>query len=141
MICCESVPVWARWWSRIWVKNSDFYQRVLGAVIALANADMTNATIFGYEVADPQAYGLVEFDRDGKAVSLEEKPRQPTSNYAVPRLYFYPDDLCERATALKPLLRGKSETTDLNRTYLNSGNLRVQKLGRGVAWLDTVTRG
>lgn len=74
----------------------------------MANADKTNANIFGYEVADPQAYGVVEFDRDGKAVSLEEKPRQPTSTstYAVPGLCFYPDDVCERATALKPSLRG-----------------------------------
>ena len=79
----------------------------------MANADKTNANIFGYKVADPQTYGVVEFDRDGKAVSLEEKPRQPTSTYAVPGLYFYPDDVGERATALKPSLRGswRSQTS------------------------------
>jgi glucose-1-phosphate thymidylyltransferase len=116
-----------------------FYGHDFRETLAAASADTANATIFGYEVADPQAYGVVEFDRDGKAVSLEEKPATPKSNYAVPGLYFYPGDVCERAASLKPSPRGELEITDLNRTYLQSGHLRVQKLGRGTAWLDTGT--
>jgi glucose-1-phosphate thymidylyltransferase len=107
--------------------------------LAVATRDSENATIFGYEVADPQAYGVVEFDHQGRAISLEEKPAKPVSNYAVPGLYFYPSDVCMRAAALKPSSRGELEITDLNRSYLESGNLRVQKLGRGTAWLDTGT--
>lgn len=116
-----------------------FYGHDFTDTLAAAAADSVNATIFGYEVADPQAYGVVEFDRGGIAVSLEEKPAKPKSNYAVPGLYFYPSDVCGRAAALKPSARGELEITDLNRTYLQSGNLRVQKLGRGTAWLDTGT--
>lgn len=116
-----------------------FYGHDFTDTLAAAAADSVNATIFGYEVADPQAYGVVEFDRGGRAVSLEEKPAKPKSNYAVPGLYFYPSDVCERAAALKPSPRGELEITDLNRIYLQSGNLRVQKLGRGTAWLDTGT--
>lgn len=116
-----------------------FYGHDFTDTLAAAAADSVNATIFGYEVADPQAYGVVEFDRDSLAVSLEEKPTKPKSNYAVPGLYFYPSDVCERAAALRPSPRGELEITDLNRTYLHSGNLRVQKLGRGTAWLDTGT--
>jgi glucose-1-phosphate thymidylyltransferase len=107
--------------------------------LSIANSNSENATIFGYEVADPQAYGVVEFDEQGNAISLEEKPKQPKSNYAVPGLYFYPGDVCRRAARLKPSPRGELEITDLNRSYLESGNLRVQKLGRGTAWLDTGT--
>jgi len=116
-----------------------FYGHDFTDTLAIAGADSANATIFGYEVADAEAYGVVEFDLDGKAISLEEKPAKPKSNYAVPGLYFYPSDVCERAAALKPSSRGELEITDLNRTYLDSGNLRVQKLGRGTAWLDTGT--
>jgi len=116
-----------------------FYGHDFTDTLALAARDSENATIFGYEVADPQAYGVVEFGHDGGALSLEEKPAKPKSNYAVPGLYFYPGDVCERAAALKPSPRGELEITDLNRTYLQSGNLRVQKLGRGTAWLDTGT--
>jgi len=116
-----------------------FYGHDFTDILAIAAADSANATIFGYEVADAEAYGVVEFDLDGKAISLEEKPAKPKSNYAVPGLYFYPSDVCERAAALKPSSRGELEITDLNRTYLDSGNLRVQKLGRGTAWLDTGT--
>lgn len=116
-----------------------FYGHDFTDTLAIAAADSANATIFGYEVADAEAYGVVEFDLDGKAISLEEKPAKPKSNYAVPGLYFYPSDVCERAAALKPSSRGELEITDLNRTYLDSGNLRVQKLGRGTAWLDTGT--
>ena len=116
-----------------------FYGHDFTDTLALAARDSENATIFGYEVADPQAYGVVEFGHDGGALSLEEKPAKPKSNYAVPGLYFYPGDVCERAAALKPSPRGELQITDLNRTYLQSGNLRVQKLGRGTAWLDTGT--
>lgn len=116
-----------------------FYGHDFTDTLAAAAANSVNATIFGYEVADPQAYGVVEFDTQGRAISLEEKPAKPKSNYAVPGLYFYPGDVCERAAALKPSPRGEFEITDLNRTYLDSGHLLVQKLGRGTAWLDTGT--
>jgi glucose-1-phosphate thymidylyltransferase len=116
-----------------------FYGHDFTDTLAEAAADIENATVFGYEVADPQAYGVVEFDARGVAISLEEKPPNPRSNYAIPGLYFYPGDVCERATSLQPSPRGELEITDLNRTYLESGRLRVQKLGRGTAWLDTGT--
>ena len=95
--------------------------------------------MFAYPVSDPERYGVVAFDKQGRVTSLEEKPAIPKSNYAVPGLYFYPGDVCERAASLKPSPRGELEITDLNRTYLQSGHLRVQKLGRGTAWLDTGT--
>jgi glucose-1-phosphate thymidylyltransferase len=116
-----------------------FYGHDFREILNAADSDAENATVFGYEVADPQAYGVVEFDSHGRAISLEEKPAKPKSNYAVPGLYFYPSDVCARAAALKPSPRGELEITDLNRTYLESGHLRVQKLGRGTAWLDTGT--
>ncbi len=95
------------------------------------------ACIFGYEVSDPRAYGVVEFDDSGKVLSLEEKPQQPKSNYAVPGLYFYDNTVCEKAAALKPSARGEYEITDLNRLYLEEGTLQVKLFGRGFAWLDT----
>jgi glucose-1-phosphate thymidylyltransferase len=95
------------------------------------------ACIFGYEVSDPRAYGVVEFDHNGKVLSLEEKPQQPKSNYAVPGLYFYDKTVCEKAAALRPSARGEYEITDLNKVYLEEGTLRVQLFGRGFAWLDT----
>ncbi len=97
------------------------------------------ALIFGYYVRDPERYGVVEFDKTGKAISLEEKPKQPRSNYAVPGLYFYGPDVCKIAKALKPSARGELEITDLNRVYLEQQRLQVEVLGRGIAWLDTGT--
>jgi glucose-1-phosphate thymidylyltransferase len=97
------------------------------------------ATIFGYHVANPTAYGVVEFDADGRVLSLEEKPRQPKSNYAVPGLYFYDGEAVALARSLKPSARGELEITDLNRLYLERGRLHVELLGRGTAWLDTGT--
>ena len=97
------------------------------------------ATIFGYHVANPTAYGVVEFDSEGRAISLEEKPEHPKSSYAVPGIYFYPADVCDLARDLKPSARGELEITDLNRLYLESDKLYVERLGRGTAWLDTGT--
>ena len=96
-------------------------------------------TVFGYRVSDPERYGVVEFDADGKAVSLEEKPAKPKSNYAVVGLYFYPNDVVKKAAQLKPSARGEYEITDLNREYLEEGRLTVETMGRGFAWLDTGT--
>ncbi|MBQ6764902.1 MAG: glucose-1-phosphate thymidylyltransferase RfbA [Paludibacteraceae bacterium] len=95
------------------------------------------ACIFGYEVADPRAYGVVEFDKDGKVLSLEEKPEHPKSNYAVPGLYFYDRTVCDKAADLKPSARGEYEITDLNKLYLAEGTLKVKLFSRGFAWLDT----
>ena len=97
------------------------------------------ATIFGYQVKDPERYGVVEFSVDGSAISLEEKPKAPKSNWAVPGLYFYDRMVCELAASLKPSARGELEITDLNRLYLEVNHLHVEKIGRGIAWLDTGT--
>ncbi len=96
-------------------------------------------TVFGYRVTDPERYGVVAFDAEGKVHSLEEKPAKPKSNYAVPGLYFYPNDVVEIASGLKPSARGEYEITDVNRAYLAQGRLRVKLMGRGFAWLDTGT--
>ena len=97
------------------------------------------AIIFGYWVKDPERYGVVEFDKKGRVLSIEEKPKKPKSNYAVVGLYFYSNDVIEKAKSLKPSARGELEITDLNNLYLKEGRLRVKLLGRGFAWLDTGT--
>ena len=104
-----------------------------------AQENVGRATIFGYYVDDPQRFGVVECDRDGKVISIEEKPRFPKSNYAATGLYFYDDKVCDYARTLKPSARGELEITDLNRIYLENGKLDVITLGRGFAWLDTGT--
>ncbi len=114
-----------------------FYGSQFRKGIESAAAQASGATIFGYYTATPEIYGVVEFDAEGRAVSLEEKPAQPKSNYAVPGIYFYDEQVCTIARELKPSKRGELEITDLNRVYLERGALNVEVLGRGTAWLDT----
>jgi glucose-1-phosphate thymidylyltransferase len=116
-----------------------FYGHDFARSLNAADARTTGATIFGYRVADPQAYGVVEFAPDGRVLSIEEKPRQPKSFYAVPGLYFYDEQVVPLALSLQPSARGELEITDLNRLYLERGQLQVEVLGRGTAWLDTGT--
>lgn len=116
-----------------------FYGSGFQKILANAGSLETGATIFGYEVRDPERYGVVEFDTQGKAISLEEKPQKPKSSFAVPGLYFYDNSVVEISRNLKPSPRGELEITDVNREYLNRGLLRVEMLSRGFAWLDTGT--
>ena len=118
-----------------------FYGNGFSAILARAceNAENGRATVFGYHVHDPERFGVVEFDDEGKAISIEEKPDQPKSNYAVTGLYFYPKGVSARAKQVKPSKRGELEITTLNEMYLQEGTLSVELLGRGFAWLDTGT--
>lgn len=115
-----------------------FYGADLPQLLKNAGAKK-DPTVFGYRVSDPERYGVVEFGADGKVISLEEKPAHPKSNFAVPGLYFYPNDVVDKAAALKPSARGEYEITDLNRQYLEEGRLTVETMSRGFTWLDTGT--
>jgi glucose-1-phosphate thymidylyltransferase len=116
-----------------------FYGQHFTEAVENADARVEGATIFGYHVAEPSAYGVVEFAPDGRVLSLEEKPKNPKSNFAIPGLYFYDHRAVEIAANLQPSARGELEITDLNRRYLEAGALHVEQLGRGTAWLDTGT--
>lgn len=114
-----------------------FHGQNFSAMLKRATKKNVGATIFGYYVKDPTAYGVAEFDEKGKVISLEEKPKNPKSNYAVPGLYFYDNTVTEKAAKIKPSDRGEYEITDLNKVYLEEGSLSVELFGRGFAWLDT----
>ena len=127
----DSDPVCLILGDNIFYGNLDFFYRALKIE--------KSATIFGYQVTDPERYGIVEFDKNGKVISIEEKPSKPKSHFAVPGLYVYDNRVIEISKNLKPSGRGELEITDVNRAYLDLGELRVEKIGRGVAWLDTGT--
>ncbi len=116
-----------------------FYGGGLHERLSLVNSNQSGATVFGYWVHDPERYGVVDFDSEGKVLSIAEKPEKPKSNYAVTGLYFYDHRACDFADSLQPSSRGELEITDLNRCYLEAGDLAVERLGRGIAWLDTGT--
>jgi glucose-1-phosphate thymidylyltransferase len=117
-----------------------FYGHEFGKTLEEAYSLKDGAVVFGYFVNDPERYGVVDFDKDGNALSLEEKPSNPKSNYAVTGLYFYSSDVVQKAKSLKPSKRGELEITDLNKLYLNENRLKVSIMGRGIAWLDTGTQ-
>ncbi|MET0005323.1 MAG: glucose-1-phosphate thymidylyltransferase RfbA [Candidatus Thiodiazotropha sp.] len=116
-----------------------YYGHGLVESLKRAASMTTGATVFGYWVKDPERYGVVEFGQDGQVIGIEEKPADPKSNYAVTGLYFYDEQVTELATSLKPSTRGELEITDLNKLYLDQGSLQLEKMGRGIAWLDTGT--
>lgn len=116
-----------------------FYGEHFAEKVIEANNREDESTIFGYYVKDPRAYGVVEIDKDGKAISIEEKPENPKSNYAVPGLYFYTNEVIEIAKNVKPSARGELEITTVNDEYMKRGKLKVEKLGRGMTWFDTGT--
>ena len=116
-----------------------FYGSHLTEMLKNANSRENEATIFGYEVKDPRRYGVVEIDKDGKAISIEEKPVNPKSNYAVPGLYFYPNDVIEISKEVKPSARGELEITSVNEEYMKQNRLYVETFGRGMTWFDTGT--
>ena len=116
-----------------------FYGQGLSDLLHAAGSRTTGATVFGYMVKDPERYGVVEFDQKGRAISIEEKPTSPKSAWAVTGIYFYDQDVIDIAASLQPSPRGELEITDVNRVYLQRGDLQVEKLGRGTAWLDTGT--
>jgi len=116
-----------------------FYGHGFGNVLAQTSKLQEGAVVFGYYVNDPERYGVVEFDGNGKVISLEEKPHEPKSNYAITGLYFYGNDVVQKAKSLRPSRRGELEITDLNRLYLDENRLKIRILGRGMAWLDTGT--
>jgi len=117
-----------------------FYGQGFSKRLAAVSAESSGATIFGYHVTDPERYGIVEFDHEGRVISIEEKPVKPKSSYAVPGLYFYDNRVVDIAAKLRPSARGELEITDVNAEYLRLGELRVELLSRGFAWLDTGTR-
>ena len=116
-----------------------FYGEHLAKILKKANEREDESTIFGYLVKDPTAYGVVEMDEEGNAISIEEKPENPKSNYAVPGLYFYTNDVVNIAKTIKPSARGELETTTINEEYMKKGKLKVERLGRGTTWFDTGT--
>lgn len=116
-----------------------FYGQGLSHALKNASSITDGGLVFGYQVSDPERYGVVEFDAAGKAISIEEKPQKPKSNFAVPGLYFYGSDVVEMARRVKPSARGELEITDLNLLYMHEGRLQVELMGRGIAWLDTGT--